>query len=96
MRPAPHINFLDSVSLMDSNEFSEEIDEIKKLEYEQLINVIPKIMLKPQTIQPDEGISALFACETRNMDSEKEGYFEITVSFDREYHKFVFTRTVKD
>ncbi|MFC1840936.1 hypothetical protein ACFL1N_15270 [Thermodesulfobacteriota bacterium] len=59
----------------------------------QSFYAIPRIMLKPQVIMPNESVSGIFVCDTSKMKDNIEGNFKITVTIDGEEHKFIFSRS---
>lgn len=76
--------------------------EIKKMRQDRMdimkaqsFYAIPRIMLRPQVIMPNQSVSGIFVCDTSEMKNDVEGDFKITVTIDDEEHKFTFTRRLK-
>ena len=54
---------------------------------------LPRIIIKPQIIMPNDSISGIFVCDTSEMKKKLQGNFKITVTIDGEEHRFTFTRS---
>lgn len=55
--------------------------------------LVEELVLKSQTLLPGEGGGGLVVCDTRSMDYQTEGNFQVVVSTDGEEHKFTFNRS---
>jgi len=53
---------------------------------------LKEIVMKPQTIMPDNSFSGIVVFDTREMDKDIEGNFQIAVLVDSETHNFTFKR----
>lgn len=62
---------------------------------ENLKYSLPRTILKPRIIMPDDSITAIFACNTSEIDKKTEGTFHVTVSIENENHEFTFSRSFK-
>lgn len=68
--------------------------ELMRKEIEKLKEVVPEIIMKSQTVLPNNGISGIVVCDTGEMDPKIEGIFRVVVSIDGEQHTFSFTRSL--
>ena len=73
--------------------------EIKKMRQDRMgimkaqsFYAIPRIMLRPQVIMPNESVSGIFVCDTSKMNNTVKGNFIISVRIGDEEHKFNFSR----
>lgn len=58
-----------------------------------LREALPAIVMKPQaTIMPGGSYSGVMVCDTRDLDEEMEGRFQLAVLVDGEEHIFTFNR----
>jgi hypothetical protein len=68
--------------------------EVMRSNNQRLQTALQEILLQPRTIMPDNSFTGIVVCDTRDMNSETEGNFQITVSFDKEDHRFTFKRSL--
>lgn len=66
--------------------------ELMRANNELLRESLKEIVLKPQTIVPDNSYSGIVVCDTSAMDKDVQGNFQVTVSLDGEEHRFTFRR----
>ncbi len=63
-----------------------------KMDRNALKYSLQRIVLKPQNILPNDSITGIFVCNTKELKDDLEGNFNITVTIDGEEHKFTFAR----
>jgi hypothetical protein len=68
--------------------------KLKRKQFEQLEDSVPEIIMKPQTILPNNSISGIVVCDTGELDPKVEGIFRVVVSIDGQEHRFSFTRSL--
>ena len=68
------------------------INDIKTLRA-QGYYALPRVVIRPQIIMPNESISGIFVCDTSKMKNKLKGNFIISVRVDDENHKFIFSRS---
>ena len=54
---------------------------------------IPRVIIQPQIIMPNESMSGFFVCDTGKMKNRVKGNFIISVRVGDEEHKFIFSRS---
>ena len=54
---------------------------------------IPRVIIQPQIIMPNESTSGFFVCDTIKMKNKVKGNFIISVRVGDEEHKFIFSRS---
>jgi hypothetical protein len=60
-----------------------------------LREALPEIIMKPQaTIMPGGSYSGVVVCDTRELDEEIEGRFQMAVLVGGEEHIFIFNRVL--
>ena len=59
----------------------------------QSFYMIPRTIIRPQIIMPNESVSGIFVCDTSEMKDKLKGHFIISVRVDGEEHKFTFSRS---
>lgn len=57
---------------------------------ERQLKLAEELVMKPQTLLPEESGGGLVVCDTRGMNADIEGNFDIVVSVDSEKHEFTF------
>lgn len=79
-----------------------DMDKLEELKYDieamrwqnqVLRDMLPGVVMKPQTTMPGSSYSGIVVCDTRDIDSKIEGNFKVVVSVDGEEHKFTFKRS---
>jgi len=60
----------------------------------QLRNELIELVMKPQTIMPGGDKLSLVVGDTRNLDKNAEGKFQVIISVDGEEHGFTFNRSL--
>lgn len=62
--------------------------------YEQLEEIVPPLVFKPQTIMPGRSVTGLIVYNTGDIDEKAEGKFNIVIRVEGEEHRFVFSRSM--
>ncbi len=70
-------------------------DDLEKTNriYEQLEEIVPPLVFKPQTIMPGRNATGLIVYDTGDIDEKAEGVFNIVIRVEGEEHRFVFSRS---
>ena len=68
--------------------------DIMRANNELLRQALEEIVIRPQSILPDNSFSGIVVCDTRAMNKDVEGNFKIVVSIDSEEHNFTFNRSL--
>lgn len=90
-----HLSLL-NIGVMDKlEELKYDIEEMR-LQNAVLREILPGIVMKPQTIMAGNSYSAIVVCDTRNLDPKIEGKFRIAVLVDGEEHRFTFNRNLNN
>jgi hypothetical protein len=63
-------------------------------DYDQLEDILPHLVFKPQIIMPNKSINGLIVCDIADIDKKAEGDFNIVVLIEGEKHNFTFSRSM--
>jgi hypothetical protein len=90
-----------SPAVSDSDNMGDKVKDLKtrietmRAQNQVIRERLPEFYLKSRIIKPDNSYSGIVVCNTRTMNDNAEGNFQIAVAVDGEVHRFVFKRRMK-
>lgn len=90
---------IDATKTMANSYLSRLLSSVDDLEetiriYEQLEEIVPPLVFKPQTIMPARNVTGLIVYDTGDIDEKAEGEFNIVIRVEGEEHRFIFSRSM--
>ena len=84
----------------DSENMNDKMEDVRRrLESMRMKNLLlqeglSEYDMKQKTIMPNDNHTGIVVCDTRDMNSETEGNFQVAVLVDGEEHRFTFKRSL--
>jgi hypothetical protein len=85
-----------NIATMFASSFLSSADDLEETirVYDQLEEIVPPLVFKPQTIMPGPSVTRLIVYDTGAIDEKAEGEFKLIIRVEGEEHKFVFSRSM--